>query len=346
MPSLEPESTFAYHGLETETNGVAHAEAVKALIKQYLDAVHFDRSLPFIKDRDLEAAMWTYFTSLNMGARTEASVKKALKLSATLTHQAYTNLPFDNKVACAVQILYMFLVDDIAEDFMDELRCFCQKCISDEYSFTLNAPHKHPLLSNFDAHLRSLSRFYGPYCHSTIIKSLFDYVNGRIIEHEMERSNFRFHRAARLMPMFLRTKVGAAEILVSMMWPQAAFPEQEGCLMQYFPAVQELVLFIDFTNDILSYYKEFVVRQESGNFVANFAETHGLSHLDVLRHLVGYAPKVLDAAYQILEGKEEMLATVRTFVNGWIMLCTGHRRYYLVELFEKEGYLPPYDEDA
>jgi hypothetical protein len=62
-----------------------------------------------------------------MGAKTEEAVHKALKLSVTLTCQAYTNLPFENQVLCAVQILYMFLVDDIADHFMDELRHFCQK---------------------------------------------------------------------------------------------------------------------------------------------------------------------------------------------------------------------------
>lgn len=50
--------------------------------------------------------------------------------------------------------------------------------------------------------------------------------------------------------------------------------------------------------------------------------------------------------YHILQGQEDLLAPVKTFVNGWIMLCTAHRRYHLVELFEGEGYLPPYDEDA
>lgn len=94
MGSIPAESTFVYHGLET--NGMAHADAVKSLIKQFLEAVHFDRNLPFIKDRELESAVWTYFKSLNMGAKTEEAVHKALKLSVTLTHQAYTNLPFEN----------------------------------------------------------------------------------------------------------------------------------------------------------------------------------------------------------------------------------------------------------
>ena len=107
----------------------------------------------------------------------------------------------------------------------------------------------------------------------------------------MEKAQFKFPPSSRLMPMFLRTKVGAAETMVSMLFPQAAYPEEEH-LMRYLPVVAELIMFTDMTNDILSYYKEFVLRDEKTNFVANFAETHDMSHLDVLRHLVSYAPQV------------------------------------------------------
>lgn len=54
------------------------------------------------------------------------------------------------------------------------------------------------------------------------------------------------------------------------------------------------MLFTDFTNDILSYYKEFILHGERGNFVENFADTHGMQQLDVLQHLTGYTPKVCD----------------------------------------------------
>lgn len=51
-------------------------------------------------------------------------------------------------------------------------------------------------------------------------------------------------------------------------------------------------MFTDFTNDILSYYKEFVLRGERDNFVGNFADTHRMQQGDVLWHLVSYTPKV------------------------------------------------------
>ncbi|KAK2764571.1 hypothetical protein FQN54_009266 [Arachnomyces sp. PD_36] len=336
MATIQAESNFAYHGLQTDS--LAHGDAVKYIIKEYLEGINFDRSLPATRDLELESAVLTYFKSLNLGKKMEASVQKVLKLSATLAHRSYNSLPFENKVLCAVQFLYMFLVDDIAEEFMEDLRYFGQ-------NFTLNNGHRHPLLHNFDKHLRYLARFYGPYSHSVIIKSLFDYVNGRIIEHQMEQTNFKALSDSRLMPMFLRTKVGAAEILISMLWPRALFPEEE-YLIQYFPAIQELVLFVDFTNDILSYYKEFCIHDEKGNFVANFAQTHGMSHLDVLKHLASYTPQVIQSVYKTFRDKEDLLKSVQNFVNGWVMLCTAHRRYHLVELFGDEGYLQPYDDES
>ncbi|KAJ5472779.1 terpenoid synthase [Penicillium desertorum] len=336
MSPIQAESTFGYHGLDT--TAPTDADIAKSLIKGFLEGVGFNRSSPFLKDHELEAAVWTYFKSQNLGQKTEGAVHNVLKLSVTLTQQAYTSLPFENKVLCAIQFLYMFLVDDIAPSFMEELRYFCQ-------NFTLNNDHRHPLLNGFDKHLRYLSRYYGPYCHSTIIKSLFDYVNGRIIEHEMEKTGFKFSSKTRLMPMFLRTKVGAAEILISLLWPKASFPEDK-YLLHYFPVVQELVLFTDFANDVLSYYKEFVINEEKGNFVANLSETHDISHMDVLRQLANYTPQVVSSVYEILHGQDELLKPVQNFINGWIMLCTAHRRYHLVELFADEGYLAPYDEDS
>lgn len=62
--------------------------------------------------------------------------------------------------------------------------------------------------------------------------------------------------------------------------------------------------------------------------------------------LIYHLIQVLMSVYKTLQDKETLLRPVQDFVNGWIMLCTAHRRYHLVELFADEGYLPPYDEDA
>ncbi|KAJ5873139.1 hypothetical protein N7455_003682 [Penicillium solitum] len=211
--------------------------------------------------------------------------------------------------------------------------------------YYLTQHHKHPILTGLDSHLRNLSNYHGPYCHSVMIKGMLDYINGRVVEHRIKQSNFKFSSESRLMPMCLRTKVGGAEIMIHFLYPNSVFPEEE-YVMQYFPITLELVLFIDFTNDILSYYKEFCLNDETGNFVANFADAHHVQHLDVLRYLTSYTPAVTKSAYEQLRDSSSLLALVRNFTQGMIMLFTAHRRYHLVELFADEQYLPPYNEDA
>lgn len=132
------ESTFVYHGLQTDTSSqLAQTGQVKTLIKAFLEDVNFNRDSPFIKDKELEAAVWAYFKSLELGERTEKLVWRALKLSVTLTHQAYTPLPLEIRVLCASQFLYMFLVDDVADEFMEDLQSFGQKLVESSY-------HIHP----------------------------------------------------------------------------------------------------------------------------------------------------------------------------------------------------------
>lgn len=130
MATLQGESTIGYHGLETQTPDAAKSaqiEQVQIIIKKFLDDIQFDRSTPFIKNRDLEVAVWDYFSNLFMGQDIERKVQKRLKISVTSIHQAYTSLPFDIKVASSAHVLYMFLVDDIAEEFIEDLQIFNQK---------------------------------------------------------------------------------------------------------------------------------------------------------------------------------------------------------------------------
>ncbi|KAJ5465601.1 terpenoid synthase [Penicillium desertorum] len=312
--TVTTDSMFNYHGVNTQTatpsqasTKLAHVNEVKELIRQFLEDIQFDRTTPFAKDHELEAAVWNYITSRNMGKETEAAFLAKLKLGVTYVQQTYTFLPFDIRVCCGIHFLYMFLVDDIADGFMEDLQAFNQ-------NFILNKGHNHPLLAGFDAHLRSLSRYYGQYCHSAMVKSALDYVGG-------------------------------AEMMVHACFPKSLFPEEK-YMMKYVPVVKELVVISDFTNDILSYYKEFILADEKGNFVSNFAETHHMRQLDVLRHLTSHTPVLVHGVYRMLEGDEELLPPVRNFVSSLIMLFSSHRRYQLVELFADEQYLAPYDEDS
>ncbi|KAJ5500834.1 hypothetical protein N7463_008084 [Penicillium fimorum] len=315
----------------------AQTDQIKSLIRVFLEDIGFDNTIVVIKDHEMRSAVWQYFKSLDLGENTEESAQQTLDPSVNFAYMGYTSLPFQVRVLAAIQFLYMFLVDDVAEEFIQDLQAFGQ-------NFVRNQSHKHALLIGLDGHLRNLSHYYGPYCHSIIVKGMLDYTNGRIIEHKVKRSGFKFSES-RLMPMFLRSKIGSAEIMVHFLYPNSVFPEEE-YVTQYFPITLELVLCIDFTNDILSYYKEFCLGDETGNFVANLADTHHIQHLDVLRCLTSYTPSVTKSAYKLLRNSPSLLALIKHFTQGMIMLFTAHRRYHLVELFADKQYLPPYEEDT
>ncbi|OQE82748.1 hypothetical protein PENNAL_c0035G00775 [Penicillium nalgiovense] len=356
MDSLLAETQFIYHGFptkstDTETcvdsgkaqDGKAEAEAdrIKSLVRTFLEDIGFDRSIRINKDHEMKVAVWQHFKSLDLGEKIENSIQKTLDPSVDTAYHGYTSLPFQVRVLAAIQFMYMFLLDDVAVEFLEDLEAFGQK-------FIPNQPHQHPLFTGLDSHLRNLSHYYGPYCHSVITKCMLDYTNGTVVEFKMykaSQSNFKPSPDLRLMPMYLRTKIGGAEILLHLLFPNSVFPEEEYA-MQYFPVTLELVLAIDFTNDILSYYKEFCVGDEQGLFVANLADTHHVQHLDILQYLTNYTPGVTNSAYKQLRNSPSLLAVVKNFMQGMIMLFTAHRRYHLVELFADEQYLLPYDTDA
>ncbi|KAJ5976488.1 hypothetical protein N7481_010195 [Penicillium waksmanii] len=115
-----PETTDIYATMHTSPEP-AQVDQIKQQIRTFLQDFKFYRNCPFLKDLELEVAVWNYFQNLELG-ETEKSVRRTLQISVTFTEQAYTALHFKVKVVCAIQSLYMFLIDDIADNFMEDLQ--------------------------------------------------------------------------------------------------------------------------------------------------------------------------------------------------------------------------------
>lgn len=136
MDPILAESTLAYYGLRmtsTDTDGTgvnpgrAQTDEIKSLIRTFLEDIGFDRSIHVVKDHGMKIAVWQYFQSLDLGEKNEKSVQQTLDPSVNFAYHGYTSLPFQVRVLGAIQFLYMFLVDDVAEEFIEELQAFGQK---------------------------------------------------------------------------------------------------------------------------------------------------------------------------------------------------------------------------
>ncbi|KXG49219.1 Trichodiene synthase [Penicillium griseofulvum] len=287
----------------------SHSAIVKQAIKQMLDRVGFEpHSVPFSVDKELELLIREDLNKLNLDAKSLKQAEQRLVLAVSWTHLAWKSLSLDVKVAVAKQLLYMFLIDDFAEDFMDDLIRFGQRV-------------------------------------SAIVKNSLEYVAGRVVEHQMLASQFQFSPVTKMVPVFLRPRVGGSEIMAHMVFDYAQFPEEQ-YLLQCLPAIPAMMQFADYSNDILSYYKEFVIADEKYNFVDNFAESHGLSHIQVLCNLAEHAAEVHAFGRQVMSHDPKLLEVYDQWIRGLIQFFTAHRRYHLVELFASDGYLPPYHGDS
>ena len=130
------ESKLAYHGLETKStstdrisgnSGKAEAGQVKPLIRTFLEDIGFDRSIRVVKDDEMKDAVLRYFRSLDGGEEIEKSIQNTLHASLNYAYHGYTGLPFQVRVLVAIQFVYMFIVDDVAEEFMEDLQAFGQR---------------------------------------------------------------------------------------------------------------------------------------------------------------------------------------------------------------------------
>ncbi|KAJ5157986.1 Trichodiene synthase [Penicillium coprophilum] len=317
----------------------SHSTIVKQIIKQMLDRIGFEpHKIPFAVDKEVEAQIRENLTTLDLDSKSFQQAEKRLLISVNLTHQSCTGLARDAKVLIAMHTLYIFLVEDFAEDFMDDLMEFGQR-------FILHAPHNSSILQAFDDHLRTLETYYGPYSATAMVKSSLEFVAGCVIEHQMVASQFHFSPAKKLAPVFLRPRVGASEFLAHTAFDQARFPEDQ-YLLQYLPAIPAMMQFADYINDVLSYYKEFVLADEKFNFVDNFSKSHGLSHIQVLRGLADHTAEVHASGRQAVSHDPKLVEAYDQWILGEIQLFTAHKRYHLVELFAPEGYLPPYHENS
>jgi hypothetical protein len=140
MDTLLAETQFVYHGFQTKSTGTetcvdsgkaqdkkAEADRIKSLVRTFLEDIGFDRSIQIHKDHEMKVAVWQHFKSLDLGEKIEKSIQKTLDPSVDTAYHGYTSLPFQVRVLAAIQFMYMFLLDDVAVEFLEDLEAFSQK---------------------------------------------------------------------------------------------------------------------------------------------------------------------------------------------------------------------------
>ncbi|SJL17573.1 uncharacterized protein ARMOST_21125 [Armillaria ostoyae] len=141
---------------------------------------------------------------------------------------------------------------------------------------------------------------------------------------EMQNKYESMHRVDRYA-LYLREMSGLGEAYAMFIFPAE---------LQYSTYVQALPLlcdFIDFTNDITSFYKE-ECEGETHNLISFLAEAHGEPKSKALYYLVEKCMEAHERILLILLPHKEAQGMYKEFVKGFLSFHLGGKRYRLDKL--------------
>jgi len=304
------------------STGAVSAAFDPQIIKDFLSDMSFDCNIPLSSgNQDLEAMVMAKFAELGLSDYDFQPMAYLHKPSCLFADLCHGSQPLDFKVFVAVYAILTIGVDDL---FLNtpEIQTFTLK-------FGRGELQGHPHLDCLVRHLTlEAPKFFGPCGVNFIISSTLDAINGFIIESRFPHG---FPSSLGGFSAWVRAKVGYGEAYGYFIFPQLEFPESEwlGRYIQGLPSLRDIICYI---NDIISFYKERVLRQEN-SLISNLAEENGC---DVITSLKGLCARTVTITHNLRRGYAEeggaLLEAFDSFVKGYIKWHLNVNRYHLDEI--------------
>ncbi|KAL5345000.1 hypothetical protein ACLOAV_009953 [Pseudogymnoascus australis] len=256
----------------------------------------------------------------------EAHGKKAVKMAkwmSTGVGMCYSFADRESQVAYGIYAVYVLLIDDITRDLGSSMDCFATNLV-------LGIPQESAVLQSLVNWLGGSSTYQGPFATAMSIKSVIEFIRGCIMERDFD-GNIVLPRGAITFPEYFRSKTGIAEPFTHFCFPEALYPESE-YLHMYLPALQDICDYINYTNDILSLYKESVVGEERLTYILNYAHTHDLSLTDALRQVCENVVQNVLNIRTIFADSPQLQKTTEEFFRGYVAWYLNQARYRLGEI--------------
>ena len=324
-------SLFKATPIMNAANGKKSSGAIEAdpavfdpqLIKDFLLDMSFDcNTLPFPRNQILEAMAVIKVADLGLSNHDLQPIASIHNLSCHFAESCHPNQPLEFKVYVAVYTWLLVRVDDI---FLNspELQTFTRK-------FGTGEPQGHPLLDCLARFLKhETPKFFGSCVTNLIISSTLDGINGHIIESKFLHG---FPHSMSSFAAWIRAKTGYGDAYGCFIFSEREFPETEwlGCYIQGLPNLGNVISYI---NDILSFYKERVLRQEANTLISNLAEENGR---DVIASLKDVCTHTVAMTRDIRQGYASeggaLLEAVDSYIDGYIKWHLETDRYHLSEI--------------
>ncbi|KAF8884270.1 Trichodiene synthase [Gymnopilus junonius] len=159
-----------------------------------------------------------------------------------------------------------------------------------------------------------------------IIISAMEYLNGCTLEEMPELQHMKVSKTAQSWPYYLRAKTGVATAYAFMLFPKKIKPG----ISTYIQVIGDISLFIDLTNNVLSFHKEYLAG-ETNNYVHNKAHVTGKSIQETLREVTTDALAAHARVKSVLQFTDKCTLWEQ-FVNGYLAFHVTQSRYRLNDL--------------
>nr|AVL27462.1 terpine synthase-like protein MTPSL2 [Anthoceros punctatus] len=243
------------------------------------------------------------------------------------------------------------LIDDLTVNltgparkrYLEDMRLFQMK-FTDPEGYARLYPGRgklHEVLERFMVYLRTDQNPFFPTqlrLHSLLIKSMFDLIEGNLLEQHYQEHPVEYSAHMPQFPRFLRYKSGMSEIFayfVIMQTSSSGSPSQDELFFydRLYPMVPDLIDAIDFVNDVMSLYKE--LRQgEDSIAILTHSRIHNLSLLQSLQDRVEAVILCRTRLLALADrpGCDAIKDRIVTFFQGYMSWHFGIKRYRLDEI--------------
>ncbi|KAJ7056067.1 isoprenoid synthase domain-containing protein [Mycena amicta] len=168
-------------------------------------------------------------------------------------------------------------------------------------------------------------KLWGSLPANCITSAALEFVTGCALEIHPEIRKIKLDPSSTSWPYFLRSHTGVAPAYAFMI-----FQAISANMSQYMQVIADICLFIDLTNDVLSFYKE-ELAGETANYIHNRAVVTGKSPPNVLAEVAEEALAARNRVTAALQKCEGLCSWV-TFVHGYLAFHLTQDRYKLKEL--------------
>ncbi|KAF8894229.1 isoprenoid synthase domain-containing protein [Gymnopilus junonius] len=307
--------------------------SISRIVKQnYSDALYKRIVSDFVKALDYSPPAWRgaevditstvtykYLLSEFSAFGSDKWIEAISLLAATYGELPYPNHPAEVRLRIARFTWCLIYIDDLGHRNPSVLEAFQQGVLE-------NYEVGETPLQGFRDHLADIYNFWDTVPADCITVGGMEFIIGRLLEINPAIRDMKATTATYSWPNFLREKTGAPAPFAFMIFPKASNVK----ISTYIQAIEDMKIVINYSNDLLSFYKE-ELDGETDNYIHNRARATRKPIPETLRDV---ANEVVAAHYrvtQILQSTDGELAW-KQFAVGNLDLYFSGKRYRLGEL--------------